>query len=92
MPLTPEEELDKLWDALDGLHAYDEGCVDSGISGDSLRQWAIEKLDVMGDVEARKFVSRRWRDEYLTDKALDQQYSLEDAAGFWRWYEEELRR
>ena len=81
---------DELWDALDGLHAYDDGCVDSGIHDELLRDQVKRQMRSMSAEDRRAFIARRVREQYLSDEAIAQQYGLEDAAGFWRWLDEEM--
>lgn len=77
-----------LQEALDGLHAYDSGCVDSGISDVALRLECAEYIDRLPTTERRLVLSRIVRDLYLTDEALDQGYGWEDAMEFGMWIDE----
>jgi hypothetical protein len=85
-PLTEAE----LWDAMDGMHAYDTGCVDSGIRDEVLRHRVKVQMRGMPDDERRMMLARLFRDNYLTDEAISQGYGLEDAADFWRWLDEDM--
>jgi hypothetical protein len=74
--MTDEE----LWDALDGLFAYDMGCRSSGIKDDKLRD------RVKAELEKDKLrLSRIVRDRMLTENRLAQGYGLEDVKEFIDW-------
>ncbi len=82
---------EELIDALDGLHAYDDGAVQSGIRDESLRSRCIEELKRRKDApDAYAFFSTLIRDMWLTDKAIEQGYGIEDAMGFARWLEDRM--
>lgn len=81
---------DELWDAIDGLHAYDTGCVSSGIHDEVLRERVKVQLRNLPEKDRRVLLGRRFRDSYLSEKGLAQGYGLEDAAGFWRWLDEDM--
>lgn len=83
---------EQLRNALDGLHAYDDGAVDSGIHDEDLRQRCINALKAQtGPHEiAPEVLSRIVRDLYLTDEAIAQGYGLEDAVGFIRWLDDRM--
>lgn len=75
----------KLYDALDGLFAYDTGCVDSGIKDESLREQVKIYLDGLGGEQLRLVLSRFIRESYLTEEALSEQYGIEDVSSFIKW-------
>lgn len=83
----------ELTDALNGLHAYDEGATDSGIYDERLRARCITYLkakplrpgQLLPDVTARIM-----RELYLTDEAIARGYGVEDAVGFARWLGERM--
>lgn len=85
-----EEELR---DALSGLHAYDTGCVQSGIHDEKLRERVIQHLEELAKASEndwRLTMSRIVRELYLTDEALEQQYGIEDVADFIRWLDDRM--
>lgn len=75
---------DELFDALEGLFAYDTGCVSSGIHDEVLKMEAIAALFDMGE-DAMKFISARLRDAYMTDDAIKKGYGIESVVSFVRW-------
>ena len=77
-----------LKDALDGLHAYDGGCVSSGIHDEMLRQRVKDYLRSLPDPERRKLLGKIGRDLYLSDRALEQGYGMEDAGHFSKWLDD----
>lgn len=92
--MTPESPTqppsltdDELFDALNGLYAYDTGSIDSGIHDEALRARVKRELEldarpsqIAGDRLAR-FV----RDRMLNEESITAGYGLEDVAGFIRW-------
>lgn len=48
----------KLWDAIDGLMAYDMGATCSGIKDDDLKARVVEELNAMEPTARRRFVTR----------------------------------
>lgn len=80
----------ELYDALDGLMAYDGGATDSGIHDEALRQRVKDHLDGLPDRDALKLLSRYIRAYYLTDKAIDEGYGIESVAAFIRWMGDEM--
>jgi hypothetical protein len=81
-------DYDELKDALDGLHAYDSGSVDSGIHDERLRSRVKEDVRSRSMEGRRVLVARIARDLYLTDEAISQGYGLEDAREFANWLDE----
>lgn len=79
-----DEELQA---ALDGLYAYDTGCIDSGVHDEALRARCIAELHSrLGDHEvASRYISRLIRDMYLSEAALADGYGIEDAISFTDW-------
>lgn len=75
--MTDEE----LFDALDGLFAYDTGCVDSGIHDEALRKRVKEEL--AKDVGPYQIVGPRL--SAFAKTLLDPPYGLEDVANFIKW-------
>jgi len=80
----------ELWDALDGLKAYDGGALDSGIHDEALRQRVKEYLVSLPEPAALATLSRFIRDMYLTDTAITQGYGIESVADFIRWMRDEM--
>lgn len=87
--MTDEE----LKDALDGLHAYDSGCTDSGIKDELLRERV--KAEVAKDLGQfggfGKRISRLARELYLSDEAIEQGHTLESVVEFARWLDDLMR-
>lgn len=83
----------QLADALDGLHAYDDGSVQSGIHDEGLRHRCIAQLHAMAARpadgyqldEANLFLSRFVAERCVSEDALKEGYSIEDAKGFIDW-------
>ncbi len=80
--MTDEE----LSDALDGLKAYDSGCIDSGIHDEVLRERV--KAELAASSMTR--ISRIVREMRLSDEALAQGYTLEDVASILRWLDDRM--
>ena len=79
-----------LFNYLDGMFAYDTGCVDSGIKDEVKRQeiikmfhddprWAMNKLAI--------YVLTH----FLSDEARQQGYGLEDVQSFFEWLSNYMR-
>lgn len=88
--MTDEE----LRDALDGLHAYDEGAADSGIRDEGLRARCIAALAerrARGQDFWRPWLARLARDMYLSDEKISQGSGLADLTGFAEWLEWEMK-
>ena len=92
-------------DLLDGLHAWDEGCVDSGIHDEMRRQGLKEYFQRVVDpdperhpedrcrlisAELDKKLCRYIRECMLSEESLKQGYGLEDLFSRLRWLEEEM--
>lgn len=75
-------DFEEFRDALDGLIAYDTGCVDSGIHDERLRARVIELLN--GD-DGMVWLTRAVRETYMTEEAIAQRYSIEDVASLIDW-------
>lgn len=73
--------LAELKAALDGLFAYDTGCVGSGIKDESLRAHATQALNKLNRQELAVMVREMW----LSDEAISAGYGAEDVAEFFRW-------
>lgn len=81
--LTPEDQ--DLFDNLEGLFAYDTGCVSSGIHDDLLKEESFERLLSMNMEARRYFLSRVLRDAYLSEDGLAAGYGIEDVVSFVQW-------
>lgn len=77
---------DELRAALDGLFAYDTGCVGSGIKDEQLRQRCIDALRAL----SRPTLAALVRDMWLSDEAIGLGYGAEDAAEFLRWLDDSM--
>jgi len=77
-----EEEL---FDAFDGLMAYDTGCVSSGIHDEELRARVKTHLETLDEKALQLTLSRFILQEYLTDDAIRQGYGIEAVAEFIKW-------
>lgn len=84
--MTPDD----LYDALSGLHAYDSGCVSSGIHDELLRERAKTYLKGLDETALRLVLSRFVRDMYLMEEALSQRYGIEDVKDFIDWLDERM--
>lgn len=87
--MTDEE----LSDALDGLYAYDTGGTDSGIHDEALR--GRVKAELLADAKAASGstlfgprVTRLARELFVSDRAIEQGYGLEDLDNFVAWLDE----
>lgn len=84
----------ELQDALEGLYAYDQGAVSSGIRDESLRARCVAELRAQTgphDLYPRVLVGRMVRELFLSEEALEQGYGPEDAASFIRWLDDDMR-
>jgi hypothetical protein len=82
---------DKLFDQLEGLFAYDEGALDSGVRDEALRAKLQREVAAMSPNELRLRLSVWVREHYLSDDALALGYGIEDAASFWKWIDDGCR-
>lgn len=78
-------EKEKLYDALDGLYAYDTGCVSSGIHDELLRQEVIDYLHSLEEKELNQKLSLFIRAKFLTDEKIGQGYGIESVSQFISW-------
>lgn len=74
-----------LFDALDGLYAWDNGCASSGIFDVLLRERVEKYLNGLPYPEQNRILSVFLRETYFSDKGLSQGYGLEDAEKFIGW-------
>ena len=78
--MTDEE----LFGYLDGMFAYDTGCVDSGIKDEIKRQEIIKLLRSDYDL-ANKKLAKFVLTHFLSEEASQQGYGLEDVKSFITW-------
>lgn len=84
---------DELRDALDGLYAWDQGSVGSGIRDESLRARCVSTLAErrgLGTTPWRIWLGHLVREMWLSDQALAQGYGTEDAVHFVTWLEDRM--
>lgn len=83
----------ELRDALDGLFAYDDGCIGSGIHDEALRQRVIAELckDLKDGQLYGDRVTRLAREMWLSDEAIAAGYGLEDLRAFVDWLDDRMR-
>jgi len=79
----------ELFDALDGLSAYDAGCTDSGIRDELLRRRVFQYLGSLTETEQRLTLGKHIREHYLTDEAMAQGYGPEDVQQFLNWLDDQ---
>ncbi|MNS95204.1 hypothetical protein D3C72_1294520 [compost metagenome] len=77
-----------LYDALDGMFAYDSGCVDSGINDRLLREAIKDYFFLLDSESSRLLLSRFIREYFLTEEKLAMQYGIEDVARFIGWLDD----
>lgn len=79
----------ELKEALDGLFAYDSGCVDSGIKDEVLKKQVIEELkkDLLENQIFSDRLSRIAREMFLSEDAIKNGHGLEDLREFIDWIE-----
>ena len=84
-------DKEQLFDAINGLQAYDEGCVDSGIHDEVLRDEVIKilKEDLISDHPV--LLSEYVFEYYLSPAARERQgFTIVDVALFFDWLEREM--
>jgi len=77
-------DKEEFFDALDGLFAYDSGCVDSGIHDELLRKKVKQELKKRESVEQDLL---RFFTERLTP---DKGYGISDAKAFISWLDDRM--
>ena len=65
---------DKLFDSLDGLCAFDSGCVDSGIKDESLRREVKEYISSLNVDDFRIIMTEFIRKYYVCEEAVEKGY------------------
>ncbi|WP_025909345.1 hypothetical protein [Priestia flexa] len=83
-------EQKKLFESLDGLFAYDTGCTDSGIKDEQLREEITDYLHSLEDDDFRITLSTYIREYYVSEKAVEQGYGIEDVAEFINWLSDRM--
>ena len=78
----------KLFESLDGLSAYDTGCIDSGIKDEILRETVKNYLNNLDDKSFRLLLSEYIKEYFLNDEALKQGYGIADVKNFIDWLDE----
>ncbi|GGR31337.1 hypothetical protein [Deinococcus ruber] len=76
---------DQLFDALDGLYAYDSGSVDSGIHDELLRLQVVAYLADLPDLTRRETVGLFLWMQYLCPERVVQGYGPADAHEWLNW-------
>ena len=72
------------WDLLFGLHAYDDGAVDSGIRDEAGRARLIDGIRDADDAWQEE-LTRRARNQFMSDEAISEGYGIADLANFIEW-------
>jgi hypothetical protein len=80
----------KLFDALDGLYAYDTGCTDSGIHNESLRKDAKTYLKGLSTDGFRILMTEFIRQYFVSEKAVAKGYGIEDVRSFIEWLSDSM--
>lgn len=81
-------EKEVLYEALNGLYAYDTGSVDSGIKDELLRGKVKNYLTTISGNDVELLIAKYVREYYLSDEALEEGYGLEDVIEFSNWLDE----
>lgn len=75
----------KLFDALNGLFAYDSGATDSGIQDSDLRKEVNAYLDSLDENNFRILLTEFIRVYFVSEEAVKEGYGIEDVSIFIRW-------
>lgn len=84
---------DELSDALDGLYAYDQGSIDSGIHDARLRARVVAEILAMPKDENQLYpdrLARIAREMWLSEEAIAAGYGLEEVHRFVDWLQYDL--
>lgn len=76
---------EKLFDSLDGLKAYDTGCIDSGIHDEKLRQEVITYLRSLDGKTLRITLTEYIRKYFVCEDAVEKGAGIEDVRAFIDW-------
>ncbi|QIW17175.1 hypothetical protein [Bacillus thuringiensis] len=76
---------EQIFNALDGIYAFDTGSTDSGIKDEVLRQQVIDYLDSLDEDEFRIILSDFIREYFVSYEAIKKGYGIEDVASFIKW-------
>ena len=80
---------EELREAVNGIYAYDTGCVSSGIRDERLREAIKSEIGVLEGLEHRKLLARLVIDMHLSPEALEQGYGPEDAHALLCWFDDQ---
>lgn len=83
-------DKDTLYDALDGLFAYDTGCVSSGIHDELLRQRVIAHLTALSDEERAATLGDFLRTTYTVESGFSEEDQGETAEEFFEWLSDRM--
>jgi len=78
----------ELFDALDGLMAYDGGATDSGIHDEALRARVKAHLHSLSDIDTNRVLGRFVRNVILSEQSIEEGYGIEDVKEFLDWLSE----
>ena len=78
-------EESKLFEALDGLYAYDQGATDSGIHDEALKRQVFTFLHLMSYDQFRITLTKFIRDWFVCEEAVELGYGIEDVVDFTKW-------
>jgi hypothetical protein len=81
-------DKEKLFESLEGLFAYDTGCVDSGIHDERLRREVINYLHSLSSDDFRLIMTEFIREYFVCEEAVNQGYGIEDVSSFIEWLSE----
>lgn len=81
-------DREKLFDSLDGLYAYDCGCINSGIYDELLRYEIKEYLTSLDSNTFRIITTEFVREYFVCEKAVKQGYGIEDIKSFIDWLDD----
>ncbi|PPA70029.1 hypothetical protein [Jeotgalibacillus proteolyticus] len=74
-----------LFKSIEGLFAYDTGCVDSGIKDEYIKHEVFSYLNSLSENGFRILLSEYIREYYVSENAIAKGYGIEDVAEFLRW-------
>lgn len=81
----------KLLDELVGFHAYETGCLDSGVKDDARRAVLVAELRKAMESDGYRKEEAIWfAKNFLTGEAVAHGYGMEDACAFYCWLENDL--
>jgi hypothetical protein len=80
----------ELFDALNGLFAYDTGCTDSGVKDETLRAKVVSYLNSLSEDEFRITLSIFIREAFVSEEAINEGYGIEDVKSFIEWMDSHM--